>query len=90
MSIRAGAICNLPGIVNRIALAQRLRGAGFVGETADRQEPARRSGLLYFAVSAATGNSISALRITRLVAFSVASSNPCPCVIASVGQASTQ
>ena len=44
----------------------------------------------YFAVSAATGTSISSLRITKLVAFKVASSKPCPCVIASVGQASTQ
>jgi hypothetical protein len=32
----------------------------------------------YFAVSAATGTSISSLRITRLVAFKVANSKPCP------------
>jgi hypothetical protein len=37
-----------------------------------------------------TGTSISSLRMTRLVAFSVASSKPWPCVMASVGQASTQ
>ena len=34
--------------------------------------------------------SMSSLRITRLVAFRLASSNPWPCVMASVGQASTQ
>ena len=45
----------------------------------------------YFAaVRALTGTSMSSLRITRLVAFSEASSKPCPWVIASVGQASTQ
>jgi hypothetical protein len=45
----------------------------------------------YFAaVSAATGTSMSCLRMIRLVAFSVASSKPWPCVMASVGQASTQ
>jgi hypothetical protein len=44
----------------------------------------------YFAVSAATGTSMSSLRITRLVAFRVASSKPWPWVMASVGQASTQ
>ncbi len=45
----------------------------------------------YFAgVSASTGKSMSSLRMTRLVAFSVASSKPWPWVMASVGQASTQ
>ena len=45
----------------------------------------------YFAaVSALTGTSMSSLRMTRLVAFSVASSKPWPWVMASVGQASTQ
>ena len=45
----------------------------------------------YFAaVNAATGSSMSSLRITRLVAFRVASSKPWPWVMASVGQASTQ
>ncbi len=48
------------------------------------------AGPSYFAVRAATGTSMSSLRWTRLVAFSVASSKPWPCVIASVGQASTQ
>ena len=46
--------------------------------------------LAYFAVSAATGTSMSSLRMTRFVALSVASSKPWPCVMASVGQASTQ
>jgi hypothetical protein len=50
----------------------------------------RRSVLCGSVVSAATGTSMSSLRMTRLVALSVASSNPWPCVIASVGQASTQ
>src|SRR5262249_8298694 len=36
------------------------------------------------------GVSISSLRITRFVAFRLASSKPCPCVMASVGHASTQ
>jgi hypothetical protein len=44
----------------------------------------------YFAVSAAMGTSMSSLRITMFVALIEASSKPCPCVIASVGQASTQ
>jgi len=34
--------------------------------------------------------SMSSFRITRFVALRLASSNPCPCVIASVGHASTQ
>lgn len=41
-------------------------------------------------VRLATATSMSSLRITRLVAFRVASSKPWPCVIASVGHASTQ
>ena len=36
------------------------------------------------------GASMSSLRITRLVVFNEDNSNPCPCVMASVGQASTQ
>ena len=53
-------------------------------------ETPRIACMLYFAVSAATGTSMSSLRITSVVALIDASSNPCPCVIASVGQASTQ
>jgi hypothetical protein len=41
-------------------------------------------------VNACSGVSMSSLRITRLVAFKVASSKPWPWVMASVGQASTQ
>ncbi len=58
--------------------------------TSNGFEIPKRSLAGYFAVSAATGTSISSLRITRLVAFSVASSKPWPWVMASVGQASTQ
>jgi hypothetical protein len=44
----------------------------------------------FAAVRALTGTSMSSLRMTRLVAFRVASSKPWPWVMASVGQASTQ
>jgi hypothetical protein len=50
----------------------------------------RRAEIYLVVVSAATGTSISDLRMIRLVAFRVASSKPWPWVMASVGQASTQ
>ena len=57
---------------------------------AAQREDEEKARVYRAAVFVATGGSMSCLRITRLVAFSVASSKPWPCVIASVGQASTQ
>src|ERR1700685_4042521 len=67
-----------------------VRRAGRHQEGLERTREKQDRRTIYFSLSAATGTSMSSLRITRLVALSVASSKPWPWVMASVGQASTQ
>jgi hypothetical protein len=58
-----------------------------------RNFPGRADSIFYFLFSgfhALFFSSICSLRYTSELMSYVASSNPCPCVIASVGQASTQ